>query len=174
MLMIGRRALFSAVVVFLSTATCFSAGCGEEADSGGSGGGRAGEGGPGCTCPSTAPADQTACDASCAGHDCAYEDCEGAGLVVGQCASGTWSVTTNSCGSRRCGPVGSQAQTLCSEGFVCIQQFGGAQFPEECRPHACGNGPITCGCLGSSCPGQCTQAAALYFTCNTCPSGPCP
>jgi hypothetical protein len=184
--MIGRRALSSAVTVFVYAATCGSAGCGEDSDTGGSGGiadsgagsggrgGQSGEGGPGCVCPSTAPADRAACDASCAAHDCAYEDCNGAGLVVARCASGSWSVTTSSCGTQRCGPVGSQAQSFCSEGSVCIQQSGGALSPEECRPHACGSGPITCSCLGLSCPGQCTQAAALYFICNTCPSGLCP
>jgi hypothetical protein len=140
----------------------------------GGGGGTGGDGGPGCSCPPTPPADRAACDAMCAGRDCAYEDCDGAGLVVASCRQEAWSVITSTCGSQRCGPAGSQAQTFCSDGFVCIQQSGGALFPEECRTHECGSGPITCDCLGASCPGQCTQAAPLYFLCNTCPSGLCP
>jgi hypothetical protein len=185
----GRAFLRRAIVVALAAASALG-GCSEDSDwTGGSGtGGAAGssgatgsggsgatpDGGPGCSCPPTPPADRAACDATCAGRECAYEDCDRAGLVIASCRQGTWSVSTSACGSQRCGPVGSQAQTFCSENFVCIQQSGGALFPEECRAHECGSGPITCGCLGLSCPGQCTQASALYFLCNTCPSGLCP
>ena len=127
-----------------------------------------------CACPADAPTDGAACDTACEGRACAYEDCAGAGLAVARCSSSAWTVAVGACGDQPCGPQGSSGGQTCDPGFACIQQTGGAQFPQECRQHECAPGLVSCACLGSSCPGECVQTGPLDFTCNTCPSGLCP
>lgn len=123
-----------------------------------------------CACPTSPPAPGDSCGASCS-QTCAYEDCSAAGLVVATCNSGSFDVTSRACGGQACGE---EPPLTCEAGSVCITQFGGALFPPECRPHECGEGAITCACLATSCPGECTRVGLLEFTCDTCPGGGCP
>jgi len=132
----------------------------------------AGTGGisPGCECPTTAPFGGEACAEDCSGPPCAYEDCDGEGFIQAVC-TGEWIVIQQACGDK---PCGNDITLTCAPGTVCIQVVGGAISGDSCVPHECDTGPITCDCLGSSCPGECTQVGGTTFTCNTCPSGLCP
>jgi len=162
-----------------------SGGSGGSVASGGSGGssaasgsgasagtGNGGTGGitPGCECPPTAPFGGEVCAEDCAEPLCAYEDCDGEGFIQAAC-SGEWLVIQQECGDK---PCGDDNMTACAPGTVCIQVVGGALSGYTCVPHECGTGPITCDCLGSNCPGECTRTGGTTFTCNTCPSGLCP
>jgi hypothetical protein len=118
-----------------------------------------------CVPPQTVPVSGSDCSAAC--KLVAYEDCDGAGLVQAACG-GEWFLIEQTCGSHKCLDPAFDGQS-CGAGMVCTLQQGGAQIP-ECRPHACGTGPITCDCLADVCPG-CQQTGVLDFTCNTCPAG---
>lgn len=130
----------------------------------GGGGGAAGDGGK-CMPPKMVPVSGSDCSTSC--KLVAYEDCAGAGLVQAACG-GQWFLIEQKCGNHKCQDPAFNGQS-CGTGMVCALQQGGARIP-ECRPHACGTGPITCDCLADVCPG-CQQTGVLDFTCNTCPAG---
>jgi hypothetical protein len=70
-----------------------------------------------------------------------YERCNDTGLVHATCDSnGMWATTTSDCSAATC-----QGQS-CGAGNVCAAQVGGALFI-GCRPHTCGDGPLTCDCV---------------------------
>lgn len=147
-----------------------STGGGGSSGTGGSVGSGGGTGKP-CICPAAAPVGGGICPPECEGHQCAYEDCAGAGFIQAACAGGSWFDIQQACGDKQC--PRSPTPLVCGPGFVCMEVEGGA-VRYECRAHSCGTGPITCDCLTQPCAGQCSQTSGTDFTCNTCPSGTCP
>jgi hypothetical protein len=134
---------------------------------GGQGGGGGG-GAAGTACPPAPPVD----GAPCAGQDCFYEDCAGAGRTVARChPEGTFEVVTTACTDVACS-LSSAGGSSCPPGMICMQLAGGA-VTEECVQNTCGTGPIGCGCL-TSCAGACGvsgTSGGIQVSCNTCPPG---
>jgi len=153
-----------------SSAGAGNAGAAGSAASAGTANGGTGGIAPGCECPATAPLSGGPCPEDCAEPVCAYEDCDGEGFIQAACA-GEWIIIQQACGDK---PCGNDDMTSCAPGTVCIQIVGGVVSGYTCVPHECGTGAITCDCLGSNCPGECTRTGGTTFTCNTCPSGLCP
>jgi hypothetical protein len=133
----------------------------------------------GATTPSPCPDQPPENAATCTevGLQCLYERCETQGLVRAICtpASGEvnvpqrWAVTAEACSSHDC------LNTTCGAGTVCAANAGGT-VTVACRPHTCGDGPLTCACVcgGLECsPGDTTPTGAgVLFTCVTCAECP--
>ncbi len=144
-----------------------SAGAGGQAGAGGHGAKGGGEIG-GTPCPPTPPLNGS----SCAGQNCYYEDCAGAGRTIALChPEGTFEVQTTVCAAVACS-LSAVGGPSCPAGMICMQVVGGT-ISETCVSNTCGAGPIGCGCL-TSCVGTCSvsgSAQGIDVSCNTCPQG---
>jgi hypothetical protein len=89
-----------------------------------------------------------------------YERCDDTGLIRASCDGTSWTVTTTACADLSC-----QGQ-MCGAGSVCVAQVGGALLI-DCRPHSCGDGPLTCDCVcgGDRCDTNVYGGEGAVFSC---------
>lgn len=126
-------------------------------------------------CPPSVPAGGEPCPADIpVNHTCLYERCETDGIVTTTCVDGaggaTWMVTATACADYQCNG------NTCGEDSVCAANVGGALLV-DCRPHSCGDGPLTCDCVCGSdteCSQTSTGGSGDLFSCYTCQSMICP
>jgi hypothetical protein len=137
-----------------------SAGNGASSGSGGTGGatGTGGTAGDhqGPPCPTEPPATDDGCENP--GQLCAYQQCDGEGLIEARCGREVWSVSTSTCETTVCGNY------QCDAGQLCLEIQSGALMI-ECVENPCGTGPLDCAC---ACGGMdCTIESATKVTCRS-------
>lgn len=127
------------------------------------------------SCPSAPPPPGEMCgDEVDVGAECIYSQCDSSGIVTAAtCSSaGTpplWEVTTQTCDCNG---------SSCTGDTVCAATIGGA-YLVDCRPHTCGDGPLSCDCMcgpDMRCEvGDSVGGTEAQFSCFIdCDPDPCP